>query len=155
MIYFRGNVYSTFYRAVPAILCPKSRTDNGPMKYFHANLFSFYFRKSLCPLLCLFLARDVYPAEEIGERLFLENCAECHQKDGKGIPNIYPALVGNELVEGSGADVALVLIIGRGEMPSFDGAISTEEMAHIVNYVRNAFGNQGELISAQTINSLK
>ena len=155
MIYFRGNVYSTFYRAVPAILCPKSRTDNGPMKYFHANLFSFYFRKSLCPLLCLFLARDVYPAEEIGERLFLENCAECHQKDGKGIPNIYPALAGNELVEGSGADVALVLIIGRGEMPSFDGAISPEEMAHIVNYVRNAFGNQGELISAQTINSLK
>ena len=95
------------------------------------------------------------PAEEIGERLFLENCAECHQKDGKGIPNIYPALAGNELVEGSGADVALVLIIGRGEMPSFDGAISPEEMAHIVNYVRNAFGNQGELISAQTINSLK
>lgn len=97
----------------------------------------------------------LYSAENEGERLFLENCAECHQPDGSGIPNVYPALAGNELVEGSGVDVALMLIIGRGEMPSFDGAISSTDMASIINYVRNAFGNQGELISAETIESLK
>ena len=94
-------------------------------------------------------------AENNGEQLFLENCAECHQVDGKGIPNIYPALAGNELVQASGEDVALVLIIGRGEMPSFDGAISSEEMASIINYVRNSFGNKGEPITGKSIESLQ
>lgn len=93
-------------------------------------------------------------AEANGERLFLENCAECHQPDGQGIPDIYPALDGNELVQGSAVDIALVLIIGRGEMPSFSGAILSEDMASIINYVRNAWSNSGDSIEAATIDSL-
>ena len=71
------------------------------------------------------------------------------------MPNIYPALVGNETVQGSGVDVALVLIIGRGEMPSFAGAMPSEEMAAIINYVRNAWGNSGDMISASDIDALQ
>ncbi len=94
-------------------------------------------------------------AQESGQQLFLNNCAECHQRDGKGIPNIYPALADSEVVRGSAVDVALVLIIGRGEMPSFDGSLSHEEMASLINYVRNAWGNSGEPISALTIAKLE
>lgn len=94
-------------------------------------------------------------AAESGEQLFLNNCAECHQRDGKGIENIYPSLAGNEVVLGSGVDVALVLIIGRGEMPSFAGAISSTDMATIINYVRNSWGNHGEAITAATIDALE
>lgn len=113
-----------------------------------------YYSSLLCTIYLLVFSTGVLAAENTGERLFFENCAECHQPDGQGIPEIYPALAGNELVLGSGVDVALVLIIGRGEMPSFDGAISSEDMAIIVNYVRNSFGNEGDLISADTIDSL-
>ena len=94
-------------------------------------------------------------AQDAGEQLFLNNCAECHQRDGEGIPNIYPPLAGSEVVRGSGVDVALVMLIGRGEMPSFAGAISYEDMASIINYVRNAWGNTGEKISAQRIEKLR
>lgn len=93
-------------------------------------------------------------AQDSGERLFLNNCAECHQRDGKGIPNIYPALAGSEVVRGSGVDVALVMIIGRGEMPSFAGSIGAAEMAAIINYVRNSWGNEGDSISVETVESL-
>ena len=97
-----------------------------------------------------------YSAEPtVGEQLFHANCAECHQHDGRGLPNVYPALAGNETVLGSGADVALVLIIGRGEMPSFSGALSSAEMAAIINYVRNSWGNSGALISAEAIDALQ
>lgn len=89
-----------------------------------------------------------------GQRLFFDNCAECHQADGQGIPNVYPALDGNETVSGSGADVALVLIIGRGEMPSFRGALSPAEMAAVINYVRNAWSNSGAPISATEVDAL-
>ncbi len=108
-------------------------------------------------VLCAVAALASLPvaAQDPGESLFLNNCAECHQRDGKGIPNIYPALADSEVVRGSGVDVALVLLIGRGEMPSFGGAISNEDMASIINYVRNAWGNSGEEISAQTIATLQ
>tara|TARA_B100000949_G_scaffold97319_2_gene86909 strand:- start:374 stop:778 length:405 start_codon:yes stop_codon:yes gene_type:complete len=94
-------------------------------------------------------------AEENGKRLFLENCAECHKADGQGMADVYPALDNNEVVTGSGIDVALVLIIGRGEMPSFSGSMSAEDMAAVINYIRNAWSNSGELIFAEAIESLQ
>lgn len=109
----------------------------------------------LTTLISTLLPLKILAAEEKGERLFLDNCAECHQVDGKGIPGIYPALDANEVVSGSGVDVALVLIIGRGEMPSFRGSILPEEMAAVINYVRNAWSNSGDLILAETIESLQ
>jgi len=118
---------------------------------------------TLAPLKFLILVRLVIAlpalnsleAEEKGKRLFLENCAECHQADGKGMAGVYPALDNNEIVTGSGIDVALVLIIGRGEMPSFSGSMSAEDMAAIINYIRNAWSNSGELIFVEAIESLQ
>jgi len=94
-------------------------------------------------------------AQDSSEQLFLNSCAECYQRDGKGILNIYPALAGSEVVQGSGADVALVMLIGRGEMPSFADTITYEDMASIINYVRNSWGNNGEKISSQVIENLR
>jgi cytochrome c oxidase subunit 2 len=106
---------------------------------------------------CLLLSLPFFASgqETIGEKLFLENCAECHQTNGQGIANVYPALAGNSLVKGSAVDVALVLLIGRGEMPAFAGMIPNEEIAAIINYVRNTWGNEGELISAESIARLQ
>lgn len=105
-------------------------------------------------LLLLCCSCSLVAEEESGEQLFLANCAECHQPDGQGIPNIYPALAGNETVLGSGVDVALVLRVGRGEMPSFKDSLSSDQLASIINYVRNAWGNSGDTITASTIESL-
>jgi mono/diheme cytochrome c family protein len=107
-------------------------------------------------LLCLpcLLCASISLAQENGRQLFLDNCAECHQSDGQGLDNIYPALAGNETVLGSGADVALVLRIGRGEMPSFKDALNFAEMAAIINYVRNSWGNSGAEISAGEVEEL-
>ena len=92
--------------------------------------------------------------QDTGQRLFRANCAECHQNDGLGIPNIYPPLAGNETVQGSAVDVALVLRIGRGEMPSFKDSLDSDQLASIINYIRNAWGNSGEKISSEDIEKL-
>jgi len=104
--------------------------------------------------LLLLITHHATGQESQGEALFLANCAECHQADGQGIPNVYPALAGNSLVNASAVDVALVLLIGRGEMPSFAGMVPSSEIAAIINYVRNAWGNQGSAITAELIESL-
>jgi mono/diheme cytochrome c family protein len=108
-------------------------------------------------IICSLLLLPSYASgqETIGEKLFLENCAECHQPSGEGVANVYPALAGNNLVRGSAVDVALVLLIGRGEMPSFTGMIPNSEIAAIINYVRNAWGNEGEAITAETVQRLQ
>lgn len=89
------------------------------------------------------------------ESLFRENCAVCHQRDGQGIPDVYPSLVRSEVVRGSAVDVALVLLIGRGEMPSFKGVLSNEEMASLINYVRATFANRNESITPARIEALQ
>ncbi|HIF75435.1 MAG TPA: c-type cytochrome [Porticoccaceae bacterium] len=122
--------------------------------YIKFSMLSNWISQLLLAILFASVTSFVAVAEN-GEQLFLENCAECHQADGNGLANIYPALAGSEVVKGSGVDVALVLIIGRGEMPSFSGSISDEDIATIINYVRNAWGNSGDFISAKTINSLQ
>ena len=91
---------------------------------------------------------------ERGRVLFLDNCAECHQSNGRGLKGIYPSLASSEVVRGSGTDVALQLIIGRGEMPSFAGAMSPQDMADVVTYVRNAWGNTDDEIDAISIEKL-
>ncbi len=120
--------------------------------------FSARLRSACCLLLamlCGIVSAGVAAAETAsGEQLFLANCAECHQTNGRGIRNVYPALDGSEVVRGSGVDVALVLIIGRGEMPSFKGALGAAEMAAVINYVRNAWSNEGELVTREAIEAL-
>lgn len=89
------------------------------------------------------------------ETLFLDNCAVCHQRDGQGIPDVYPSLVRSEVVRGSAVDVALVLLIGRGEMPSFKDVLSSVEMASLINYVRGTLANQPETITPARIEALQ
>jgi len=107
-------------------------------------------------LLFLLFAAGVAASEEaeLGEQLFMDNCAECHQPDGHGLAGIYPSLRASEIVRGSGVDVALQLIIGRGEMPSFAEALSAAEMAQLINYVRGVFIGATEKISAETVAAL-
>ena len=67
----------------------------------------------LTSLISTLVPLKLLAAEEKGERLFLDNCAECHQVDGKGIPGIYPALDGNEVVSGSAVDLDRLIIIKK------------------------------------------
>jgi cytochrome c oxidase subunit 2 len=89
-----------------------------------------------------------------GEQLFKNNCMACHQQDGRGIPDVYPALDDSEVVRGSADDVALVALIGRGDMPSFRGSLSAEDLAAIVSYVRSAWSNDGGPITAARVAQL-
>ena len=107
-------------------------------------------------LLLILLFSFWLPSATASEKLFLDNCAVCHQKDGTGLPNVYPSLVTSEVVRASAADMALVMMIGRGEMPGFKGYLSNDDMASIINYVRSTFaGVDNEPITAARIDALQ
>ena len=90
-----------------------------------------------------------------GKALFLKNCAACHQATGKGIPGAFPPLAGSKFVQGSGSDVATVLLKGRGGMPDFSDSLSDREIAAILSFVRSSWGNQAAPLSEPEVLALR
>ena len=90
-----------------------------------------------------------------GKALFARNCAACHQATGRGIPGAFPALAGNALVQGPAAEVATVLLKGRGGMPDFSGSMKDPEIALVLSYVRSSWGNQAAPLQEQEVAALR
>lgn len=98
-------------------------------------------------------AASAQPASEPadGKTLFAKNCAACHMANGKGIPGAFPALAGSSVVTGAPAEVADVLLKGRGGMPDFSGSLDDAEIALVVSYARSSWGNQAAPVSSAEI----
>ncbi|MFW2829299.1 c-type cytochrome [Sphingomonas sp. ID0503] len=77
-----------------------------------------------------------------GAAVFANNCAACHQANGKGIPGAFPALAGDKFVTGDPRAVALTLLNGRGGMPAFAEVLKDDELAAVANYIRSTWGNK-------------
>jgi mono/diheme cytochrome c family protein len=90
-----------------------------------------------------------------GKAIFTKNCAACHQASGKGIPGAFPALAGSKFVQGPSADVAAVLLKGRGGMPDFSSTLSDADIAEVLSYVRSTWGNQANALSEQEVAALR
>jgi mono/diheme cytochrome c family protein len=93
--------------------------------------------------------------DSAGQALYLKTCSGCHQADGKGIPDAFPALAGNLLVQGDPKGFAAVPLTGRGGMPNFSKRLDNAALAQILNYVRHAWGNAGSTISATDVAALR
>ena len=94
-------------------------------------------------------------------------CGACHQADGKGLANMAPALAKSDWVLGDTHRVIGVAVHGlmgpikvNGEpvvgvppiMPPH-GFMKDEQLADILTYVRNAWGNQADGISGKKLST--
>lgn len=79
---------------------------------------------------------------ENGKSLYKSRCSGCHQQAGTGSTTIgAPALKGSAVARG-GTDILIsTVLFGRGSMPAFRYSLDDAELAGILSYVRNAWGN--------------
>ena len=91
--------------------------------------------------------------QELGQQVYANNCAACHQAEGQGIEGVYPTLVGSELVTGAPDGLIHILLNGRGGMPSFASDLSNEQIAAVASRVRTAWGNEAEPITPEVVAS--
>ena len=87
-----------------------------------------------------------WSAEELmvrGEEVYDRSCSGCHQPDGNGIPGVFPALKGSPIALGPPEGHIGVLIHGvpGSSMQSFADQLSEVDIAAVVHYERNAWGN--------------
>jgi cytochrome c553 len=98
-----------------------------------------------------------------GARGYETHCANCHGERGEGVPGAYPALAGNRAVT-MDPPINLVRIAAHGGfppqtagnprpfgMPPFTQVLDDAELAAILSYVRNAWGNRGSLLSSPDV----
>jgi mono/diheme cytochrome c family protein len=83
-----------------------------------------------------------YP-QQTGEDLFKNICQGCHMPDAKGAigAGAYPALASNPRLAAAIYPITVVLH-GQRAMPPFGEALSDEQIAAVLNYVRTNFGNR-------------
>jgi len=80
-----------------------------------------------------------------GEKVYAANCVACHQAQGQGTPAMKaPALAGNKNVVGQEATPIDTVLNGRPNtaMQAFKQQLSDTEIAAVVTYARNSWGNK-------------
>ena len=83
-------------------------------------------------------------AIEVGKRLFIQNCAQCHGSDARGQRGGFPNLTDNDwLYGGSGAKIKETLINGRkGAMPGWLPAFGEQGIQEVVAYTLSLSGRE-------------
>jgi mono/diheme cytochrome c family protein len=98
---------------------------------------------------------------DLGARIYSGNCVPCHQADGGGIPNVYPALAGSPVALGDPGELVRWVIMGKrpaampagrypSAMPPF-GWMKDEDAAAVLSHVRSSFGNAAPAVSAAMV----
>ena len=89
---------------------------------------------------------------------------ECHGSDGKGLPPHYPPLAGNRALTMQEAANAIQIVLNGGfapgtqgnprpyGMPPYSHAMSDQEVAAVVSYVRMSWGNKAGPVTASQVN---
>jgi len=97
-----------------------------------------------------------------GQRLYARHCLSCHQVDGRGVPNMQPAIAGGTWVKGDARALALFVMSGGfgsaerkdsdngNVMPEFR-QLPDAELAEILSYIREKFGAGASPVSAADV----
>jgi cytochrome c oxidase subunit 2 len=105
------------------------------------------------------LAKKTFNKEELmakGKEAYDRSCASCHMANGEGIPGVFPGLKEGSAAVGPVANHLDIVVNGVAgtAMQAFGGQLSEVDLAAIITYERNAWGNDtGDVV--QPIDILK
>lgn len=107
---------------------------------------------------------------ERGKIVFNQTCSACHQADGKGSAALHvPPLAGSDwvLTEGPNRVIRIGLnglagpvtvsgqSFGEAQMPVFKTALSDEQVADVLTYVRKSWGNKAGAVTAAQVKAIR
>jgi cytochrome c oxidase subunit 2 len=86
-----------------------------------------------------------------GKKVYSSHCTVCHQATGKGLPPTFPALAGSPITTGPLVGEIKIVLNGKSgtAMQAFKEQLSPEELAAVLTYVRNAWGNGAKNAAAK------
>ena len=104
----------------------------------------------------------------LGRRTFSTMCSPCHQETGLGLPGQFPPLAGSDWVNAAG-DARLIRIVLDGftgpvevksqkfsnTMVPWRDSLSDEQIAAVLTYVRQAWGNKGAPVDVNSVKAIR
>jgi mono/diheme cytochrome c family protein len=103
---------------------------------------------------------------EAGEKIYKKLCLSCHQADGGGVPNMSPPLIKTSFVLGDKEKLIGIVLNGlknvdindetyNNPMPALGPVLKDQEIADVLTYVRNSFGNKASAITAAEVKAVR
>lgn len=100
-----------------------------------------------------------------GEAIFGQSCAACHQATGAGIPGAFPPLAGSDYLLADPERAIGIVLHGLSGAVTVNGVtyesamppmpLEDADVAAVLTYVLQAWGNQGPAVSADTVTRIR
>jgi len=101
-----------------------------------------------------------------GESRFTGTCSVCHQANGEGLPNVFPPLAHSDFLMADKQRAIGIVLNGLTGKVTVNGntfnsvmppmsQLNDDELANILTFVRNSWGNSGEAVSAAEVKQVR
>ncbi len=106
-----------------------------------------------------------------GQQVYMQVCFACHQPTGLGLPNMFPSLASSDWVAAPKPDRLIRMVLHgltgpikvNGQpfntpaplMPAQGLTLNDEQIAAVLTYVRNSFGNQAPAVAADQVKAIR
>src|SRR6185436_2176660 len=101
-----------------------------------------------------------------GKGVFMQTCFVCHQVNGEGIPGQIPPLAKSDYLQADKLRAVRNILFGQtGEVTvngkPYNGTmiplnyLSDDDVANVVTYVVNSFGNSGDVVKADEVRRIR
>lgn len=102
-----------------------------------------------------------------GAELYVDNCAACHRTDGQGSLKVLPKMAGNSTVLSDDPNSLISVVLGGSSlpgtaaapsplgMPGFGWRLTNDEVAQLLTFIRNSWGNQASSVSAGDVGRVR
>ncbi len=104
---------------------------------------------------------------DLGKKIFVANCATCHQLNGEGVPGAFPPLARSEWAQGDEQRIIRIVLNGlsgpitvegkdfNNVMPPLGAALKDEQIANVLSYVRQEWGNKAPDVEPETVSKVR
>ncbi|WP_158809429.1 cytochrome c [Beijerinckia sp. L45] len=107
------------------------------------------------------------PRMVAGLAIYTDTCMACHRATGEGVPNLFPKLAKSDVVQQKNAAWPIIMVLQGGRsgatdasptgaaMPSLGWRLSDDQVADVLTYIRNSWGNAAPALAARDVEKLR
>jgi mono/diheme cytochrome c family protein len=102
-----------------------------------------------------------------GRALYVASCAACHTGTGEGVAHMAPTLAHSPVVQAAATDTLIDVVLNGAQavatdaaptapaMPAFGWQLSDDQIAELLSYIRNDWGNAASAVAAGDVRSVR
>lgn len=102
-----------------------------------------------------------------GQAVYVDDCQGCHMDEGKGLPGVFPPLRNASVIVADKPQTLIQAVLEGAkipptkakptglQMPAFDRKLSNAQIADVLTYIRNSWGNHASAVSEGSVGDLR